>query len=66
MTGFDNTIYANINKPRITTVDQNSFELGSKAMELLLQKIHGVPVDMLQVQVGHKLIIQGSTDSNQQ
>ena len=65
VTGFDNTIYANINKPRITTVDQNSFELGSKAMELLLQKIHGVPLDRLHVQVGHRLIIQGSTDSDQ-
>ncbi len=66
VTGFDNTIYANINKPRITTVDQNSFELGSKAMDLLLQKIHGVPLDIFQVQVEHKLIIQGSTDSTQQ
>ena len=65
VTGFDNTIYANINKPRITTVDQNSFELGSKAMEVLLQKIHGEPLDVLHVQVGHRLIIQGSTDTEQ-
>ncbi|MGB7594434.1 MAG: LacI family DNA-binding transcriptional regulator [Erysipelotrichaceae bacterium] len=63
--GFDNTIYANINKPRITTVDQNSFELGSTAMKLLLQKIRRTPLEQSRVQVAHRLIIQGSTDSNQ-
>lgn len=63
--GFDNTIYANINKPRITTVDQNSFELGSKAMELLFQKIHRRPLEQRHIQVSHRLIIQGSTDSHQ-
>jgi DNA-binding LacI/PurR family transcriptional regulator len=63
--GFDNTIYANINKPRITTVDQNSFELGSTAMKLLLQKIRQTPLEQRHVKVAHRLIIQGSTDPSQ-
>jgi len=63
--GFDNTIYANINKPKITTVDQNSFELGSTAMKLLLQKIRQIPLEQRRVQVAHRLIVQGSTDSKQ-
>ncbi len=39
VTGFDNTDYSIISTPMITTVELNSFDLGSKAMEYLLRKI---------------------------
>jgi LacI family transcriptional regulator, repressor for deo operon, udp, cdd, tsx, nupC, and nupG len=37
--GFDNTSFSYVNKPGITSVELNSFQLGSKAMDYLLSKI---------------------------
>jgi DNA-binding LacI/PurR family transcriptional regulator len=37
--GFDNTIFSSVAQPAITTVELNTYELGCKAMELLLKRI---------------------------
>lgn len=37
--GFDNTIFSSVSQPAITTVELNTYELGCKAMELLLRRI---------------------------
>ena len=38
--GFENSRSASICEPELTTVDQFGFELGKKATELLLKRIH--------------------------
>ena len=42
--GFDNTSYAYVGKPNITSVELNSFQLGAMAMEYLMSKIKNKPV----------------------
>lgn len=37
--GFDNTIFSSVSQPAVTTVELNTYELGCKAMELLLKRI---------------------------
>lgn len=37
--GYDNHIYSTISNPRITTMDVNSYHMGSEAVEILVKKI---------------------------
>lgn len=53
--GFDNTIFSSLSNPAITTVELNTYELGCKSMELLLNKIEKVEVD---IKVDHVLPFQ--------
>ena len=42
ITGMDNIPYANLTRPRLTTVINNSEAFGSVAIELLLERIEGI------------------------
>ncbi len=53
--GFDNTIFSSLSNPAITTVELNTYELGCKSMELLLNKIEKIDVD---IKVDHVLPFQ--------
>lgn len=53
--GFDNTIFSSLSNPAITTVELNTYELGCKSMELLLNKIEKVEMD---IKVDHVLPFQ--------
>ena len=37
--GYDNHIYSTISNPRITTIDVNSYEMSSHAVEIIIRKI---------------------------
>lgn len=53
--GFDNTIFSSIYNPAITTVELNTYELGCKSMEFLLNKIEKLEID---IKVDHVLPYQ--------
>lgn len=53
--GFDNTIFSSIYNPGITTVELNTYELGCKSMEFLLNKIEKLEKD---IKVDHVLTYQ--------
>ena len=53
--GFDNTIFSSIYNPAITTVELNTYELGCKSMEFLLNKIEKLEKD---IKVDHVLPYQ--------
>lgn len=53
--GFDNTIFSSIYNPAITTVELNTYELGCKSMEFLLNKIEKLDKD---IKVDHVLPYQ--------
>jgi DNA-binding LacI/PurR family transcriptional regulator len=38
--GFDDFVWSQAFSPKLTTVAQPSFELGKRAMQMLIQKIH--------------------------
>ncbi|SFD35139.1 transcriptional regulator, LacI family [Bacillus sp. OV194] len=58
--GFDNIKLSAIYDPGITTVAQPMFEMGEKAMELLLQQINGVEMTKRQYVLENQLIIRES------
>jgi LacI family transcriptional regulator len=39
--GYDNISLSRLVEPKITTMDQNMFQLGSNAAKLLIENIHG-------------------------
>jgi DNA-binding LacI/PurR family transcriptional regulator len=53
--GFDNTIFSTLSNPAITTVELNTYELGCKSMELLLNRIEKIDTD---VKIDHILPFQ--------
>ena len=57
--GFDNTAISEMYQPSITTVSQPQYEIGSKAMELLLNKINGSPQEA-SVYLEHRIICRES------
>jgi LacI family transcriptional regulator, repressor for deo operon, udp, cdd, tsx, nupC, and nupG len=59
--GFDNIAYSEIFKPSITTISHNSFNLGLKSMEVMLQLINGEKLTNHHLILPHKLYIRQST-----
>ncbi|OIK13728.1 LacI family DNA-binding transcriptional regulator [Bacillus sp. MUM 13] len=59
--GFDDIKFASIYEPALTTIAQPSFEIGEKAMELLLQLINDNSIDKKQYILEDKLIIRDSS-----
>lgn len=47
VTGFDDSLYANLSRPRLTTVHQDVGEKAVMSVNLLLDMIHRQPVDRL-------------------
>lgn len=58
--GFDNIKLSAIYDPGITTIAQPMFEMGKKAMELLLEQINGVEMTKRQYVLENELIIRDS------
>lgn len=52
--GYDGTYFAQMSKPRLTTVEQDTGSIGSLAADLLIQAIRKEPVD------NRKLIVKGT------
>jgi LacI family transcriptional regulator len=66
VTGFSNNPSSEIINPTMTTVDQQGYQMGKKAAEILLQKINNESIDSLDkthIIVG-KLIIRDSSRKN--
>ncbi len=62
ITGMDNIVFTNTSRPRLTTVDMNSDEIGINVMNLLLDRIEGrYTGSSREIIVNRKLIIRDST-----
>jgi LacI family repressor for deo operon, udp, cdd, tsx, nupC, and nupG len=59
--GFDNTSIASVYDPGISTVSQPRYELGRRAMEVLLDLIKGEQVSSNSLFLEHQLIVREST-----
>jgi LacI family transcriptional regulator, repressor for deo operon, udp, cdd, tsx, nupC, and nupG len=58
--GFDDIKFASIFEPALTTVAQPTFDMGQKAMELLLKIINGEELEKNQFILPDKLIVRDS------
>jgi LacI family transcriptional regulator, repressor for deo operon, udp, cdd, tsx, nupC, and nupG len=63
--GFDDIKIASIFEPNLTTISQPMFEIGEKAMNLLLQLIEGNELDKRQFVLEDTLIIRDSCGGKQ-
>jgi LacI family repressor for deo operon, udp, cdd, tsx, nupC, and nupG len=61
--GIDNLEISSIVEPHITTIDQPKYEIGKKAMELLVQLINGIKLENKKFVFRDKLIIRESCGS---
>lgn len=59
--GFDNIKMSSINEPSITTIDQPKYEIGKKAMEILLKLINNQELHNKKIVFKDELIVRGST-----
>ncbi len=59
--GFDNIRFSYMVKPKITTISQPQYKMGSLAMELLLRKIQDKQSNPQNVFMEHKLIVRESS-----
>ncbi|WP_394238695.1 LacI family DNA-binding transcriptional regulator [Niallia oryzisoli] len=58
--GFDDIKFASIFEPALTTISQPTFEIGEKAIELLISLINNKPIQKEQYILEDKLIIRES------
>lgn len=58
--GFDNNQIAEYFMPALTTVSQPQIEIGQKAMELLIDKMHDLTGETEQIVLPHQLVIRNS------
>ncbi|MEH7520446.1 substrate-binding domain-containing protein [Priestia megaterium] len=58
--GIDNLEISSIVEPHITTIDQPKYEIGKKAMELLIQLINGVKLENKTFVLKDELIVRES------
>jgi len=60
--GFSNSVYSAMTDPPLTTIEQHGFEMGRRAISLLLERIQAeVPVDARVEQIKTDLIVRGSS-----
>jgi len=59
--GFDDTEYASLVTPELTTVRQPLAEMGRTAVNLLSRLLDGQRVETLHVELGTRLVVRGST-----
>ena len=66
VTGFSNNPSSEIINPTMTTVDQQGYQMGKKAAEILLQKINNESIDSLDKThiIDGKIIIRDSSRKN--
>ncbi|RAS79054.1 LacI family DNA-binding transcriptional regulator [Priestia endophytica] len=58
--GFDNLQMSSIIEPHITTIDQPKYEIGKKAMELLVHQMKGEPLKRKKFVLTDELIVRES------
>jgi LacI family transcriptional regulator, repressor for deo operon, udp, cdd, tsx, nupC, and nupG len=58
--GFDDIKFASIFEPALTTVSQPMFEIGQKAMELLIKLMNGSEIERRQYILEDQLVIRDS------
>ncbi len=59
--GFDNNRIANMYDPSLTTIAQPRYDIGKKAMELMIKRIKGNLTSNPIIKLQHELIIRDST-----
>jgi len=59
--GCDDIMFASISSPTLSTIQQPAYQMGVKAMELLVQKING-DTTVKNITLEHKLILRESTE----
>lgn len=59
--GFDNVRMATVIEPNLTTIDQPKYQIGKKAMELLLKIINGETLEKKKFVMKDELIVRGSS-----
>ena len=64
VTGFDNSEFALMCTPALTTVEQPFFDMGAESTRLLVRIMNGEEPENKRVYLPHKLVIRGSTDPN--
>lgn len=60
ITGFDNISLSKVVSPKLTTVEQPSYEMGEKATKMLLKLIEGKSLRKTEISLKPKLIIRNS------
>ncbi|MGM0877304.1 MAG: LacI family DNA-binding transcriptional regulator [Bacillota bacterium] len=61
--GFDNIKMSSVHEPKLTTINQPKYEIGKKAMELLLKIINGETMHKKKIVLKDELIIRESCNS---
>jgi LacI family transcriptional regulator, repressor for deo operon, udp, cdd, tsx, nupC, and nupG len=61
LVGFDDTRYARMMDPALTTVRQPMKNLGKATVDLLLEVLEGSNPDVASIKLGHRLILREST-----
>ncbi|ELK48461.1 LacI family DNA-binding transcriptional regulator [Halobacillus sp. ACCC02827] len=64
--GFDNIQFASMYNPPLTTIAQPFFDMGKRAMELLLKKLNGEEVTKMEHLLSDELVIRESCGAKQQ
>jgi LacI family repressor for deo operon, udp, cdd, tsx, nupC, and nupG len=62
--GFDNVKMSSVIEPNLTTINQPKYEIGKKAMELLLKLINGEAINKKKFVMKDELIIRESCGTN--
>ncbi|WP_026391490.1 LacI family DNA-binding transcriptional regulator [Haploplasma modicum] len=59
--GFQNTKYAELSRPKLTSINIPVYEIGASSMQLLTQMMHNEKVDQIKIILPHKIIYREST-----
>ena len=59
--GFQNTRYAELSRPRLTSIDIPVYDIGAVSMRLLTKMMQKEPVDQIKIVLPHKIIIRETT-----
>ncbi len=60
--GFSNSLYSNMTDPPLTTVEQQGFQIGKRAAEMLIERIYSeTDIETRVEQIKTELIVRGST-----
>ena len=61
--GFQNTKYAELARPRLTSIDIPVYEIGAESMRLLTRMMQQEEVEQIQIILPHKIIFRETTRS---
>ncbi len=60
VTGFDNSMYSNMSEPKITTVEVNTEQMASIAVDTILKKIENPNYEIGRIPVGGRILYKNS------